>query len=85
MNEMTSHQHSARRIGGWLLVAFGITAAIIGFILAPLVGWEMDGELSDSQKFGRALFLAIAAAGILMALSGWWFILRVDKKEMKEV
>lgn len=76
---------SARRVKGWLLVALGLVAAIVGLILAPLVGWEMHGELSDSQKFGRALFLAIAAAGILIALSGWWFILRVDKKETKGV
>ena len=71
---------SIRRIKGWLLVAFGMAAAILGLILAPLVGWEMHGELSDSQKFGRALFLAIAAAGILTSLSGWWFMLRVDNK-----
>lgn len=76
---------SARRVGGWLLVTFGIAAAILGFFLAPLVGWEMHGELTDSQKFGRALFLSIAAAGVLMALSGWWFVLRVNKKEMKRV
>ena len=76
---------STRRVKGWFLVAFGMAAAILGLILAPLVGWDMHGELSDSQKFGRALFLAIASAGMLMALSGWWFMLRVDKKEMKGV
>jgi flagellar motor component MotA len=76
---------SIRRVKGWLLVALGMVAAILGLIFAPLVGWEMEGELSDSQKFGRALFLAIAATGILMAVSGWWFMLRVDKKKMKGV
>ncbi len=84
LEEVTNHPSSARRIGGWLLVVFGIVAAIVGLFLAPLVGWEMHGELSDSQKFGRALFLVIAAAGMLMALSGWWFILRVNEKEVNE-
>jgi membrane protein DedA with SNARE-associated domain len=68
-------------MGGWLLVIFGIAAAILGFVLVPLIGWEMHGELTDSQKFGRALFLSIAAVGVLMALSGWWFMLRVNKKK----
>lgn len=81
LTEERSTPSSARRMGGWLLVTFGIAAAMLGFILAPLVGWEMDGELTDSQEFGRALFLLIAVAGVLMALSGWWFVLRVGKKK----
>jgi hypothetical protein len=81
LTEVRTPPSSARRMGGWLLVIFGIAAAILGFVLVPLIGWEMHGELTDSQKFGRALFLSIAAVGVLMALSGWWFMLRVNKKK----
>lgn len=80
-----SREPPARRVKGWLLVALGLAAAIIGLIFAPLVGWEMEGELSDSQKLGRALFLAIAAAGVLMTLYGWWFVLRETENEMEKV
>ena len=85
LEEVTNYPSSARRTGGWLLVVFGIAATILGLFLAPLVGWEMHGELSDSQKFGRALFLVIAAVGVLMALSGWRFLNKVNRKDMKEV
>jgi len=49
------------------LTLFGIPLAFVGFALGSLVGWETQGELTESQNFGRVALFIIGGSGLVAA------------------